>query len=169
MTQKTGFTGVIFDLNDAVQNVTEEEILKEAEELKEPAQGEIEIGDVPDEAKRLNVLISRTLEEVEPFVKQFEKIRENRPVPMNQETLDSLTQLEKNISEKRDTLDLYDKIKWRSIRSSIENCPASIGIRKGWKVVSTPEKKRSGIEVIGIGIGSDDLEFLKLMGQFEKL
>ena len=169
MTQKTGFTGIIFDLNDAVQNVTEEEISKEAENLREPGEGEIEIGIVTDEAKRLDVLLSKVYEEAQPLIEQFKKIQENRPPFMNQETLNNLTELEKNLSEKKDMIELYDKIKWRSIRSSIENCPASIGIRKGWKVVSTPEKKRSGIEIIGIGIGSDDLEFLKLMGQFEKL
>jgi hypothetical protein len=163
MTQKAGFTGIIFDLNDAVQNVTEEEISKEAENLREPEEGEIEIGIVTDEVKRLDVLLSKVYEEAQPLIEQFEKIRENRPFFMNQETLDGLIELEKNLSEKKNMIELYDKIKWRSIRSSVENCPNSIGIRKGWKVVSVPEKKGSGIEIIGIGIGSDDLEFLRLM------
>jgi transcriptional regulator of heat shock response len=165
MTEKSDFNGILFDLNDSVQNVTDEEISKEAEILPETKTGEVEIGDAPYEAKCLDVLTSKEVDEAEIIVKELEKLHET-PFSHDKEKCSAL---KKKLHEKKKLIDLYQSIKWMSVRASIENCPDSVGIRKGWKVVSVPEEETSGgIGIISIGMGGNDLEFLKLMEKLNR-
>ena len=164
MKDQNGSNSVLYDLNDAYQAVTEEEIEEFGANLKESKTDEIEIADATEEVKRFTVLADKVEKEAEPLKKEYRKFR-MEPAPDEEKG----KELSKKIDALEDSAQTYRQIASHSARRALGYPQENLDIRKDWKIVTLPEKKRSGIEIIGIGIGSDDLEFLKLMNQFEKL
>ncbi|MBI5732651.1 hypothetical protein HY967_01685 [Candidatus Jorgensenbacteria bacterium] len=61
----------------------------------------------------------------------------------------------------KDEIEVTGTAFWRELRNELKITADSIGVRKGWKVVETPEEEEEpGIRVIGMGMGMSSLREL---------
>lgn len=95
--------------------------------------GDTELGEAIDEVKRLAVLSRKKGEEVKDVIIRKQEEHEIKPIHDEKEC----EELSKGMREKEVLFNLYSTIKWESIRRSlgIKN-DRSLGLRKGWKIVS---------------------------------
>jgi superfamily I DNA and RNA helicase len=155
MTEKS----ILFDLNDALQNVSEEEINNAAEMFCETKNGEEEISEASDETKRLSVLRKKFYDESKELQKKFNDLHS----PKTKHDQEKCDEVYKQLKKKQKLLDLCNKLLWASVSESIDDYSKDVCLRKKWKIVSIPEKK-SNIEVVSIGIGGGEItDFLDLL------
>jgi len=132
--------GLLYELNEELLNVTEEEIEGAGKELSPAEPEDKELGEVCDEAKRFIVLGQCLINESNELKKQHKALHGGL-VPHDNEKCKELTE---QIKEKEQKIDLYGAMQWESIRRSLglkNDC--SLALREGWKVVSfmSPEEK----------------------------
>ena len=131
--------GFVFELNEEMFGVTEEQVQDMEKVLPQIGPGDTELGEANDEVKALAVLSRKKGEELKDVIKQ-QKEHEAKPIHDEKEC----EELSKQLREKDDLYALYSGIKWESVRRSlgIRN-DRSLGLRRGWKVVSfvSPEEK----------------------------
>lgn len=152
-------TTVLYGINEAYQTVTEEEMEKFGEGLTESQTDEIEIGDAPEEVKKFTILADKAEKELEPLKKEHKKLHEEF---MPDE--DKYNEILKKISAAEDVVDTYRQIASRAARLSVGYPLENLDLRKGWKIVTLPEKNDSNIELAGVGIiGPDGAHFFDLL------
>lgn len=136
----------LYILNESVQNVTEEEIEGASKELGEPEDGEVEVAQMSEEAKKIYAILDKLSNEVKNLCDEHEEL--HRTAVFHDD--EKCKEFSEKVSDKQELIKIYSSIMWRSIRASIDDCPNSLTIRKGWKIFSVPEKF-GGMEIIGMG------------------
>lgn len=143
---------VLFNINDSLQNITNEELLKASEGLSEIEDGEVVIGEASEEAKKLFVLQKKITGDLEAISNEMEK-KKPRSLSELKEAIDEVMD---KFKERKDMCEIYYSLMWRAMTESLEkpNYSITIGIRKGWKIVKIPKQEMSlpiGLGIISIG------------------
>ena len=131
--------GFVYELNEEIFGVTEEELQKAEEDLPPMGLEDTEFGEAIDEVKRLVALGHKIGSELAKLMEENEKL--HAELIHDDE---KCKEVSKQIGEKGRLLKLYRNILWESVSRSLElKNDCSVGLRKGWKVVSfvSPEEK----------------------------